>query len=805
MELLDYEKKHLEILRPLLAECTVLLKSNGDFPLEAPGKIAVYGSGARKTIKGGTGSGEVNGRVFVNVEQGLNDAGFTVTSGKWLDSYENAKVEAHKAWLKELRAKAKKAHKNVIMMAMGAVETEPEYSFPLDAEGDVAIYVLSRNSGEGNDRVVEKGDVLLTDTETRDIKILNDKYAKFMLVLNVGGPVDLSTVSDVKNILVLSQLGVETGGALADILLGKENPSGKLTTTWSAWKDYKEIEFGDPDDTHYTEGVYVGYRYFDSVGKKALFPFGYGSSYTTFSLAGSSVSVDGSKVTVKTTVTNTGSMAGKEVVQVYVSVPAGKLDQPYQTLAAFVKTSKLAAGSSEEVCASFDLSDIASYSETDASWILEAGKYVVRVGNSSVCTTPCAVLELAETISVLKAKNVLGKSEFAADWKPENPAAVEIPADVPVISIASDVITTTSVAYDSEYPVDDEIKALTDEEVALLNTGNFHGAKGALSAIGEASTIVAGAAGEISRVRDFPASVMADGPAGLRLAQKYYTDAKGSHSLGSPLPESMSELLGGFLGFILKQMTPKAPKNAEVKSQWCTAIPIGTAIASSWNTELAEACGDIVGDECERMNVNYWLAPALNIHRSILCGRNFEYFSEDPLIAGRFAGAITAGVQKHKGCGTTIKHYAANNQETNRYGNNAHVSERAMREIYLRGFGICVRETQPKSVMTSYNLLNGIHTSENRGLIEDILRSEFGFKGVVMTDWVISMMVDKKAKYRSPDSALVAAAGNDLMMPGNYGNWQQTLKGLKEGKVTRKQLDINATRVIRMAKYFTEK
>lgn len=203
----------------------------------------------------------------------------------------------------------------------------------------------------------------------------------------------------------------------------------------------------------------------------------------------------------------------------------------------------------------------------------------------------------------------------------------------------------------------------------------------------------------------------------------------------------------------------------------------------------------------ERFGVHLWLAPALNIHRSILCGRNYEYFSEDPLISGKIAAAITLGVQKHSGRGTTIKHYAANNQETNRYNSNSQVSERAMREIYLRGFGICIQESQPCAVMTSYNLLNGTHTSECRGLTEDVLRSEYGFRGIVMTDWIVaSMPTDKQSVHRSAKACHIAAAGGDLIMPGGKSDYQDILNGLAEGDVSREQLQINGTRVYRMAK-----
>ena len=266
----------------------------------------------------------------------------------------------------------------------------------------------------------------------------------------------------------------------------------------------------------------------------------------------------------------------------------------------------------------------------------------------------------------------------------------------------------------------------------------------------------------------------------------------------------MSELMPAPAALAMKLLGGNGKVKGEILEQNCSAIPIGTALAQSWNLPFAEQCGDLVGDEMERFGVQLWLAPALNIHRDIRCGRNFEYFSEDPLISGKFAAAITRGVQKHPGCGTTVKHFAANNQETNRYSSNSQVSERAMREIYLRGFEIAVRESLPHALMTSYNLLNGVHTSERRDLIEDILRAEFGYEGIVMTDWIIAVMTGKSKKYAAPDAAKIAAAGNDLTMPGGMGDLKAMKRGMKKGVVTRRQLQINAARVARMAKRLTE-
>ena len=419
-------------------------------------------------------------------------------------------------------------------------------------------------------------------------------------------------------------------------------------------------------------------------------------------------------------------------------------------------------------------------------------------------TQPVAVLRLDGEAVVRQVKNCLGKPDFS-DWKPE-PRRGETPGELPVLPVCAAAFETETVDYALSEEIDPAVETMSDLELCLLNIGAFR-RKGSASVIGEAAQTVAGAAGETVRLKDkaVPSLVMADGPAGLRLSRQYVRDEQGVHAIGGGMPESVMELMPAPAAVVMKLLDGKKEVEGEILEQYCTAIPIGTALAQSWNLSFAERCGDVVGDEMERFGVHLWLAPALNIHRDIRCGRNFEYFSEDPLISGRFAAAITRGVQRHPGCGTTVKHFAANNQERNRYGSNSLVSERAMREIYLRGFEIAVKESQPHALMTSYNLLNGVHTSERRDLIEDVLRAEFGFKGIVMTDWIIGAMYVGKNKYPAPNAARTAAAGGDLTMPGGMGDYKALMKGLKDGAVTRRQLQINATRVLRMAKRLTER
>ena len=642
----NYEREHTEQVRALSPECMVLLKSDGSFPLDTPGKIALYGNAARKTIKGGTGSGDVNVRHYPSVEEGLENAGFTITSKAWLDGYDAIWQEANKAFKAGIKAKIAAEGLSAIMLGIGAIMQEPEYALPLDGEGNTAVYVLGRISGEGADRAPEKGNFQLTDTEIRDILALQKKYPRFLLVLNVGGVVDLSpVVNEVSNILLLSQLGSAIGDAFADVLLGKAYPSGKLAATWAKWEDYCHIgDFGDPNDTRYQEGIYVGYRYFDSVDKQPMFPFGYGLGYTGFEMSAKAATTEGSRITVAVEVKNTGKYPGKEVVQLYVSIPEGKLDQPYQVLAAFAKTSELKPGESEKLTLSFRMEDIASFDEESCNAILEKGGYVLHIGNSSRDTAVCAVVELDDDALVQKLHDVGGKPDFA-DWKPEQRKAIRIPESVPVLKLNASAITEIIPVQPMINPRAVELaKTMSDSDLALFCTGAFNGGTGSNSVIGNAGITVAGAAGETTGVfagDGIPALIMADGPAGVRLSPIYGKDENGVYPLENgtlkELVEMLPEAMLAYLGFGKEQPV----RNGTVHEQYCTAIPIGAALAQSWNPDVCEACGDIAAEEMERFGVHIWLAPALNIHRFPLCGRNFEYYSEDPLISGKMAAGVT--------------------------------------------------------------------------------------------------------------------------------------------------------------------
>jgi len=824
----EYEQEHLDTLREYLPECMVLLKSNGDFPLAEPCRLAAYGRGVRHTVKGGTGSGEVNSRFFVNAEQGLTHAGFEITTGEWLDAYDEVLEIAKERFTNYIKEIAKIEKISVIAAGMGAVMPEPEYRKIYDGdkkkagkkskklgnkeegdkealsplrikyEADAAVYILSRVSGEGNDRKIIKGDYQLNDSEIKDILRCNKKYKKFMLVINAGGPVDLTPVMEVSNILVMSQLGVEAGRALADVLLGKSYPSGKLTTSWLTSSQAVQYPFGEKDDSVYEEGIYVGYR---NTDRQPLFAFGHGLGYTQFSISAIKIDTPSPSknavseditISVSCTVRNTGSHAGKEVVQVYVSAPNGedaRLDKSYQVLAAFAKTKELAPGYTERLSLSFRLSDIASFDEENNEYLLEAGEYRILVGSSSQETVEAGKAINSESIHIPIKGNGGEKN----------------------VDIANSEGIKDSTTAQHHIAVNPYISRMTDEELALLCIGAFDPKGGIANVIGSAGIHVAGAAGETyvgAMDRGLNPLVMADGPAGLRIAKEYFIDKDGKPcAIGDVIPGFVSDFLPKAVVKAVNSMGKKPDKDMEILSQYTTALPIATAMAQSWNLDFARKCGDVVGAEMERFGVHLWLAPALNIHRNVLCGRNFEYYSEDPLVSGRFAAAVTKGVQAHPGCGVTIKHFLANNQETNRYCNNSVVSERALREIYLKGFEICIREANPYALMTSYNLVNGEHTSESRRFTTEILRDEWGYSGIVMTDWVTGgdLLSGSDCKYGHPEAWKVIAAGGQLFMPGGRKDYKNLLDAMKAGKVSRRHVEECASIMWKVSELLTGK
>ena len=837
------EIDHMNISRELAGECMVLLENDGALPLKETGKIALFGNGVRRTVKGGTGSGDVNSRSIVNVEEGFKNAGFTVTSGSWLDKQGEMLDKSKGEYLEWVKAEAKRSSRSEFI-----IQFDHPYSAPApvliteedckEADTDVAVYVIARNSGEGSDRYNREGDYLLFAEEKKNLEMVAAHFKKTIVILNIGGVMELSGVKAIPGInaiLLMGQLGNIGGDALADVVTGKVNPSGKTVDTWAKnYMDYpssaKFSHNGSVHDEEYEDGIYVGYRYFDSFGVEPEYCFGFGRSYTDFSLQIDGAEAAGDRVQVRATVQNTGSVyAGKEVVQIYYSAPQGRMDKPYQELAAYHKTSLLKPGESEAMILTFAIKEMASYSEADAAWVLEKGDYVIRVGSSAGNTEVAAVLTLAEEVKTQIGKNLFPLDIQLKEIKPDTTAAKtayeknsEGLGRVYHGSIQSSCIKAEHMVYQGkreEYKTDREKKLtvqdikngdctveelvaqLTVEEMADMCVGTLRAGEG--NVVGNASYTVPGAAGDTSSIlkvsRGIKNMILADGPAGLRLQPHFKTTKEGKLLPG-----------GSVMGDSFEPFDPDINED-EVDNyyQYCTAIPIGWSLAQSWNTELAEWAGDMIGAEMEQFGVDLWLAPAMNIHRNPLCGRNFEYYSEDPLVSGKIAAAITIGVQKHKGKGTTIKHFAVNNQEDNRYFVNAHVSERALREIYLKGFEIAVKESQPLSIMTSYNLLNGIHTANSYDLLQAMARDEWGFDGTVMTDWFTSQDMPEitgKFQPRYPISSSVGCiyAGNDIQMPGCRKNVDDIVEAVKTGRemdgfrITLADLQFNTANIIRV-------
>lgn len=823
------EAEHAQRARKLASMGMVLLENHGGLPLHSEGKaIALFGNGVRNTVKGGSGSGDVNCREVINIEAAFEEAGYQVTTKAWLDRYDAAVRDARFAYLMNLQqriaAEGMSAALDYLFHPFQAPPVIPATAEDMGTELDTAIYVLSRTSGEGADRKPVPGDYYLFPEEEAMLNQLLDTYRKVILVLNVGGVIDSSFFKNndrIAGVLLMSQGGINGARALVDVITGKITPSGHLTTSWAAsYADYPSSESfshmnGNLDDEYYREGIYVGYRYFDTFGIPVNYPFGYGLSYTTFSQEVTKVEANEKYIRLYVTVKNTGNRyTGQEVIQAYYTTPEGNLNKPCKELAAFGKTKSLLPGESEELVLCFKPEQMASYDAASSSWILEKGEYFILIGTNCKDVKTVAAIQLDKTTVVCKLTDCLqgdtdleemtpadGHHRFLlqlAEWseaisrfalhaeniccntaeQPERPETSEeqIAQTVTLEDVRKGSATIHQLAAQ-----------LSVEEMAALCVGTARSGTGANSMIGAASHAVPGAAGDTSSIllesRAVPNLILADGPAGLRLSTSFATDVD-----GNIIPGTESSPISDF--DMSGSVSPEdLPQGAMMRYQYCTAIPIATLLAQTWDLAAIEAAGDLVGEEMEQFGVHLWLAPGMNIHRNPLCGRNFEYYSEDPFLAGKCAAAETKGVQQHKGCGVTIKHFACNNQEDNRTHTNAHVSERALREIYLKGFEIAVKESQPKAIMTSYNLLNGTHTANHYSLITSVARQEWGFAGLVMTDWGTTgrmemLPPDDGLKYGSSSAAGCIKAGNDLIMPGSQGDVDEIIQALRAADST---------------------
>ena len=835
-EISGYEIQNRRAAREAAAEGMVLLENHEHIlPLQSGSKVALYGSGAVKTIKGGSGSGDVNERKTISIWTGMKNAGYQIVNEDWLSEYKCLYEIEKKAWRDRiLEITGNREHvaffrtfaNHPFQIPAGSVpnvETVKKY------ECDTAFYIISRTAGESADRKCEKGDYYLSDEELQVLDRVCKYYDNVVLVLNSGGIIDLGfkdCYSSIKAVIQMGQCGMESGNAFADVVSGKVTFGGHLTDTWAfKYEDYPNAATfsymdGNVHKEYYREGIYVGYRYFDTFGVMPLYCFGYGKSYTEFELTTKKVTADEETVTVEVEVKNIGdTYPGREVVQVYYSAPNGLIEKPTQELAGFAKTKLLAPGESEVVTVTFATTDMASYDSYDAAWVMEEGEYVIRVGNSSRTTKIAMTIDLDETVRTLQLKKVMKDSVLVKEIHHMLPLFELDLDDTPfnkVITISSEKMQTKFAEYEvmrrtlkdkkpeqvltledvkeGKATIDELVAQLTVEEMAELCVGTERELGGG-NVVGSASACVPGAAGDttssLMKTRKVPNLILADGPAGLRLQKHFKTDKDGNKLPG-----------GEQFGLEIAPFAENLPEDVVDYYQYCTAIPIATTLAQSWDMDLIQRMGQIVGEEMKLFHVHLWLAPGMNIHRNPLCGRNFEYYSEDPVLAGLCAAADTKGVQSCGGQGTTIKHFAGNNQEDNRMFTNAHISERALREIYLKGFEIAVKTAQPYAIMTSYNLINGVHAANNYDLLQNVARDEWGFEGLVMTDWYTSQdtsamgMVSPSGKYTHSSSVQCIKAGNDLQMPGQEGNRQEIVASVADGTLPLGQLQTCAYRIL---------
>ena len=811
----SYEIEHGALARRIATEGIVLLKNEDQvLPLKEHSEIALFGAGALQTVKGGTGSGNVYARRVINVLEGLEEAGFQITSRSWLDSYTRLYDSAQAEWRKKVREKAdelKQKQGTLPPLIEALIVTPfdiPAGDLPDPAQrGETAVFVLPRSAGEGADRRLDKGDYYLLDAEYDLLKAVCGQYENVILIINAGGAIDMNFTDDfpnIKSILYVVQPGQSGGQAIADLLLGKVTPSGRLAATWPL--RYQDIPFAEEysdlngDLTHddYKQGIFVGYRYFDTFDRPVRFGFGYGLSYTDFSLKTEEIAADGEQISVRVRVKNTGaSFSGKEVVQVYVSCPQEKQKKEYRRLAGFAKTKVLSPGEEEVVPVAFSIRSLASFDEEACAWILEKGLYGIFVGSSLGSALFCGSLQLDEDAVTERTQHVCKRQQPLTELVPDPEIIARLrgawektAADFPCISLKAADIPAKEIEYGrydrAEEDADLElVKTLSREQLIQLCTGAFTATneQGALGAAGWTAPGSAAQTSSCAAQNGIPVAILADGPAGVRLTQEYQV------ADGVPVVPSLEESV---VGGIFSQREKK--EGEETWYQFCTAFPVGTLIAQTWDTDVMYAFGRAIGEEMQEFGVRFWLAPGMNIQRNPLCGRNFEYYSEDPLISGITAASVTKGVQSLSGCGTTIKHYACNNQENNRMGVDAVISERALREIFVKGFEIAIKESQPMAIMTSYNLINGIHAANNYDLCTGLTRDEWDFGGVIMTDWT--------STNQGPDCTASGCvrAGNDLIMPGQQMDHDNLNAELESGTLTIEEVQRSVVRLLKALK-----
>ncbi len=807
----------VNLAREIAGESMILLKNDGLLPLKAGSTAAVFGKGQVSLYIGGSGSGASSARNATKLVDTLKADGLKLIPS--LEQFYLAQFDPEK----EERERKELFTKFGDLVASGAIYewfgtyTPPEEEQKIPPQPleeavqatDTAILVLGRTAGgEECDRHYEN-DYELLDSEKELIETVTSSFKNVALVMNTVGAINLSWTEHyptIRSILYVPSPGEQGATALADILMGKLSPSGKLSATIvRKYSDHPASAHFSFDKAHpgniltydsygldaaangsvgyklspvsvYAEGMYAGYRYFDSYSVEPLYPFGFGLSYTTFAIGGLDVSVEGKNLFVSATVTNTGDFTGKEVVQVYLSAPAGKLDQPYQQLKGYTKTSALAPGQSETVKVAIPTWLLASYDESTARYIFEPGTYIVRVGNSSRNTHVAGKLTVSEELTAAQYHNILPilpenrkKIPFCHG---ENTAPISYPGEAEEIASAKAVpLTSENITLFTEHlpampalhSIDHaDLKDAREHRVSLYDFVNQMSDDELMAmCVGYGPGLPFGVG------RGTPATIQ--GPDGKDLT----TD---DHPKGNPgYVNPAIERLG-----IHSAWYKDGPAGVGMVS-W----PTGTAVACTFNADLAYAFGEAAGAEADEMQVDSWLAPAVNIQRALLGGRNFEYFSEDPIVSGICGTAIVRGCEENNRATCCPKHFALNEQETYRRGKSIHgidavnsiVEERTAREIYLRPFEMIVRGSHVRTFMSSFNRINGTFAGGNYDLCTRLLRGEWGFKGVVVTDWGDMDVV--------VDGGDAVHAGNDVVMPGGPPVIAQIKKALEEGRCTR--------------------
>ena len=737
-------------------ESTVLLKNDGALPIKDE-TVSLFGRCQLDWFYVGYGSGgDVNAPYQVNLVQGLENNNVKLNTEL---------LEIYKKWCADNPVN----HGFWGHWPMHYPEMELNESVVKSAskKSETAVIVIGRAAGEDRENTLEKGSFYLTDTEVNMLDLVTTHFGKTVVIMNCGNIVDMSWAEKygdkINAIIYAWQCGMESGNAVADVLTGKVNPCGKLTDTIAMnYEDYpSSSDFGNADFNNYSEDIFVGYRYFETFdNSKVLYPFGFGLSYTDFEINEKNFALDGDEFTVTVTVKNIGDTAGKEVVQVYCTAPEGKLKKAEKSLVAFAKTDLLEPDAEQELTISFDIYSISSFDEDIYSYIIEEGEYMFTVGNSVANTAfTCAqsldykVVRELSSICPVQNRFKLITGQWAEPAKPVLKERIlkNLPKE---IGFKGDRGYKLNDVKNGKITLDEFISQLNDTELEALTRGqgkmdSEHGVAGNAGAFG----------GIIPSLREkgVPPIITTDGPAGIRI--KKYT----------------------------------------------SLIPCGTALACTWNTALVEELATIMGKELAYQKSDVLLAPGMNIHRNVLCGRNFEYFSEDPLVSGKMAAAFVRGIQSGGGSACP-KHFACNNQEFKRTKNDSRVTQRALREIYLKGFEICVKESEPLNIMTSYNKINGVWSHYNYDLVTTVLRGEWGYKGNVMTDW----WMQKSPSPEFPnikDNAYRVRSQVDVLMPGGikrlekkYRSDGSLLKTLgKPDGITRGELERTAKNVLTLA------